>query len=181
MKKKIKSSRGVSIAEMLVAVVLLSLLTAGGVTVTAAVMANYIRMKEAANADILASTVIEALSNEIRLGRDIKLTGTDPAVLTLTSAYFGDGAELTLDEDTGRLVAKKTGEPDQKQILSDSAYSGLHLKDLKFEKEVPSGAPAVGGTPGRTVYTISFTVCNSSNSELWKNSASAAPMFEPPV
>lgn len=179
MKKKIKSCRGVSIAEMLVAVVLLSLLTAGGVTVTAAVMSNYIRMKEAANADILASTVIEALSNEIRLGQDINLPEVDPSTatskrLTLTSAYFGEGAELKLND--GRLVAREDGESELKQVLSDNAYSGLHLEDLTFKKEEGSGA-----TTGRTVYKISFTVCNGSNSELWKNSASAAPMLEPPV
>ena len=184
MNKKLKSRRGTSIAEMLVAVIVLALLTAGGITATSAVMASYIRMKEAAHAEILASTVFEALSNEIRLGRDIGVAsdpaGGDKNCLTLTSAYFGEGAELKLED--GRLVAQKAGASDLKQVLSDSAYNGLHLDELKFE-EVPSGAPAGSGsgTPGRTVYAISFTVCNSSNSELWKGSASTAPMLEPPL
>lgn len=184
MTKKLKSRRGTSIAEMLVAVIVLALLTAGGITAVSAVMASYIHMKEAAHADLLASTVFEALSNEIRLGQDISLPTSDPAKttsesLTLTSAYFGEGTELKLDN--GRLVAQKTGETDSKQVLSDSAYNGLHLDGLSFE-EIPASVPPAGsGTPARAVYKISFTVCNGSNSELWKGSASTAPMLEPPV
>lgn len=184
MTKKLKSRCGTSIAEMLVAVIVLALLTAGGITATSAVMASYIRMKEAAHADILASTVFEALSNEIRLGWDIALPTSDPAKttsesLTLTSACFGEDTALKLEN--GHLIAQKDGEP--KQVLSDSAYNGLHLDDLSFEEVPPGVTPAGsgGGTSVRAVYKISFTVCNGSDSALWKGSASTAPMLEPPL
>lgn len=175
MSKKLKTCRGVSIAEMLVAVVLLALLTAGGITAASAVMASYNRMKEAANADILASTVIEAISNEVRLGRNI-VDPADPAAatypddhLTLDSAFFGEEATLQLDAD-GRLVAQPKGTTlpdDQKALLSDDTYNGLKLTGLEFEKD---------GAGTRTAYVIRFSVCNSADDVLWSGQADAAPM-----
>ena len=169
--KKLKNRRGTTIVEMLVAVVLLALLTAGGIAAAAAVMTSYIHMREVSNAEILASTVIETLSNEIRLGRNI----TDPGeggsdILTLDSSFFGEDTAITLDADK-RLVAQRTGSTD-KQLLSKSAYHGLHLENLTFTaKKDESGAP-----DARMVYTIGFAVCNSSDHELWNDSSAAVPM-----
>ena len=164
MRKKLKTCRGTSIAEMMIAVILLALLTAGGITAASAVMASYNRMKEAANADILASTVIETISNEVRLGREI--SSVDGKSLTLDSAFFGEGAELK--EESGRLVAQPAAAagspaPDPKQLLSESTYNGLHLDGLEFD--VTSG-----------VCTVSFSVLNSSDQVLWNDSAAASPL-----
>lgn len=53
-----------------------------------------------------------------------------------------------------------------KQVLSEDTYSGLHLKDLTFER-VDSGTPAGGiGTAGRTVFMIGFTVYSDYSNEL---------------
>lgn len=169
--KKLKARRGTTIVEMLVAVVLLALLTAGGIIATAAVMTSYIHMREVSNAEILASTVIETLSNEIRLGRDI----TDPGeggssnTLKLDSSFFGEDTSLTLDADN-RLVAQGAGSSgSDKQLLSKSAYHGLHLERLTFSaRKDASGA--------RLVYTIGFAVCNGSGRELWNDSSAAVPM-----
>ena len=172
MKKKLKNKRGVSILEMLIAVLLLSLLTVGGVAATTVVMADYKRMGEVANAEILASTVAEAISNEIRLGRNIVDRAADETVLTLDSVFFGEKAELKLD--AGRLVAIVNGDTtNPKQVLSEDTYDGLQLRDLKFEK-----VPASTGTTGKTTYEISFTVYSGISGELWKHSVSAAQMLE---
>lgn len=166
MRKKLKTCRGATIAEMLIAIVLLALLTAGGITATSAVMAGYHRMMEAAHADILASTVIETFSNEVRLGRDF-LPDPDGKSFQLDSAFFGEDTTLTLAG--GRLVAQKSGATD-KPLLSDDTYDGLHLAKLTFEKVEPTGAG------GRTVYAIRFDVCNASGGTLWSGEANAAPM-----
>ncbi len=183
MKKKIKSSRGVSILEMLIALLLLSLLSAGGVTATTAVMSDYNHMGEAANAEILASTVIETISNEIRLGNDISVVVPDPTAttgesLTLDSAFFGENTELKL-VDKCLIAETKDSEGNviaTKQVLSEDTYSGLHLKDLKFER-VESGT-VLGSTEmtGRTAFEIGFTVYSDYSNELWKGSVSVAPM-----
>lgn len=178
MRKKLKSRLGVTILEMLVALLILSLLTAGGVAATSAVMADYNHMTEASNADILASTVIEAISNEIRLGRGITLDGDD-AIRLEKSSFFGEDVKLKLDDD-GYLVVETTdalGNPVLNQVLSERAYGGLKLEELTFTK-ITEGDPAGTGTVGRTAYEFSFKVISEASGELWEKTASAAPMFE---
>ena len=171
--KKLKTRRGMTIAEMLVAVALLALLTAGGIVAAAGVMASYRHMKDVANADILASTVIEALSNEVRLGRDIQDPGTAPdnGRLELDSAFFGEGTTLTLDTTSGkRLVAQTTdasGTITEHQLLSENTYNGLQLDDLGFTMDSASGRP---------VYTIAFTVRDDAGTALWSDSAAASSL-----
>ena len=183
MRRKLKSRRGVSMVEMLVALLVLSLLTAGGVTATSAVMADYGRMQDAANADILASTVIETISNEIRLGKDITVE-TDAegktSALHLGVSAFSD-KPVTLRLDGNKLVAVTTdaaaGTEVTKQLLSEDAYSGLSLKDLTFELEDPDPSdPTV--TAGRAAYSMNFTVYGDRSESLWTGGASAAPLAE---
>ena len=172
--KKLKNACGMTIVEMLIAVMLLALLTAGGVTATTAVMASYTRMSDVSNAEILASTVVESLSNEIRLGRNIQVvnstgaevtTGTD-TFLRLDSAVFGDRTTLQLDAN-GHLVAKTvTGTDPIIPILTDHTYSGLKLKDLSFEK---SG----------DAFKISFTVYSDHLGDLWNGSVTVSSMYAP--
>lgn len=165
--KKLKNQRGVTIAEMLTAVALLALLTAGGITVASGVLASYNRMKEAANADILASTVIEAISNEVRLGHGPSIGASD-GILQLDSAFFGEDAALQLDAASGHLVAVAKdpagGTATQKELLSADTYGTLHLDALKFTMDA---AP---------VCAFEFSVLNDSGQELWHNSASASPL-----
>lgn len=197
MRRKLKSRRGVTIVEMLVALILLSLLTAGGVSATTAVMADYNRMQDSANAEILASTAIEAISNEIRLGKNIKVLNedgdevTDPDVTGVSlqlemSVFSGEKATLSLDA-AGHLAAVSYDAVGNiivpaKQMLSESAYSGLHLEKLEFKKvESGSGLPDGTETTGRTVFTISFSVYHDGGDDseaLWKGEVSAAPMIE---
>ena len=158
MKKKLKSRRGVTIVELLVAVILLTLLTAGGITATSAVMSNYVHMSEATRAEILASTVMEALTNEIRLGRNISVAG-DGNSITLDSVNFGVGNTFTLNE--GHLVVGA----ENKAVLSEKTYGGLTLSDLSFKK--PDGA--------RTV-TISFKVEGQYDGQLCETSTAVAPL-----
>lgn len=187
MKKKLKSRRGLTLLEVLVAVILLTLLTAGGVTATSAVMASYNRMSEAAQAEILASTVIEALANEIRLGRNISV-GPGGESITLDSVTFGEGSTFSLNPD-GRLVVEVKGVTGQKQVLSESTYGSL-----KLTRTTASGAtaplfaqdpdPAIVALPGvtaRTVYRITFTVAGQYSSDLCTRSTSAAPLTPAPT
>ena len=174
MRKKLKICRGSSIAEMLVAVALLAILTAGGITAASAVMASFNRTRQAANADILASTVIEAFSNEVRLGRNITApaSATPSTELKLDSAFFGEGA--TIKGQDGHLVAipKDPSGASAKELLSEDTYNGLKLTDPTFAKVEPTPA----GTGSKTVYTIAFSVLDGSGDVLWTGSADAAPL-----
>ena len=186
MKTKLKSRAGVTLIEMLVAVILLALLTAGGAAAANAVLASRNRMIEAANAEILASTAAEALANEIRLGSDFEVvsvgSGTDNG-LKLDSVQFGPDTVLKLDTATDkayRLVAETAGTTlDVKQILAEKVYSGLYIDELKFtevEKKDPTVATGIDAT--RTGYTVTFKVFNSQGVQLWADEVTSAPMGE---
>lgn len=185
MKKKLKSGKGTTIVEILVALILLSLLTAGGVAATSAVMTDYNHMSEAARADILASTVIEAINNEIRLGRDLTVDASNPSELRLDSAYVGVDSLIRLDG--GKLVAVVETAPgpppttELKQLLSEKTYGGLRLDNLTFVK-VDKGALLPDGSvnAGKSVFIVSFEVMSeyggASAAPLWSGSVAVAPL-----
>ena len=172
MKKKLKSGKGTTLVEMLVALVLLSLLTAGGVAATSAVMTDYNKMSEAARADLLASTVIEAINNEVRLGRDFTVEASAPSELRLDSAFFGADSCIKLED--GKLVAEITGSTPVKQLLSDKTYGGLKLAELNF---TAVSAAAGGSTGERPVFNVSFEVKSAyGDAALWSGSVDVASL-----
>ena len=172
MRRKLKARRGMTILEMLAALLIMSMVTAGGVAAASAVMSHYNRMTEAANAEILASTVIEA-------DKDNTAGGT---LALEKSAFSGENAEIKLED--GKLAAEYTYENSSggtttvtKQVLSRDAYSDIYgargvlkLKELKFEVS--------GAGDEKTVVTFSFTVFSDYSDELWSGEVSASPMFE---
>ena len=176
MRRKLKARRGMTILEMLAALLIMSMVTAGGV------MSHYNRMTEAANAEILASTVIEAVSNEIRLGKVDKDNTAGGTLALEKSTFSGENAEIKLED--GKLAAEYTYEDSSggtatvtKQVLSRDAYSNIYgargvlkLKELKFEVS--------GAGDEKTVVTFSFTVFSDYSDELWSGEVSASPMFE---
>lgn len=191
MMRKLKNRRGATMVEMLVAIVVLALLTCAGIAAAAAAMANFLHMNDAANADILASTVLETVAAEVRQGQNIALTEalTDPTAtegnsLTLDSVRWGTGIELKLGTDTGnagRLVAvvpDAAGATEEREVLPEKAYAGLRLKDLTWTKVGEGGANSDAGitNAGREVYTVTFTVCNDRDNELWHSTVTVAPM-----
>lgn len=189
MMRKLKNRRGATMVEMLVAVVVLALLTCAGIAAAAAAMANFLHMNDAANADILALTVLETVAAEVRQGQNIALTEalTDPAAtegnsLTLDSVRWGTGIRLELDAD-GRLVAVDPdttlpAEEQTRQLLPEKAYTGLTLKGLTWTKvgEMEANSDAGITYAGREVYTVTFTVCNDRDNELWHSTVTVAPM-----
>lgn len=182
MRRKLKARRGMTILEMLAALLIMSMVTAGGVAAASAVMSHYNRMTEAANAEILASTVIEAVSNEIRLGKVDKDNTAGGTLALEKSTFSGENAEIKLED--GKLAAEYTYEDSSggtttvtKQVLSRDAYSDIYgargvlkLKELKFEVS--------GAGDEKTVVTFSFTVFSDYSDELWSGEVSASPMFE---
>lgn len=190
MKKKLKSGKGTTIVEMLVALILLSLLTAGGVAATSAVMTDYNHMSEAARADILASTVIETINNEIRLGRDLTVDPSNTSELRLDSAYVGVDSCIRLD-DNYKLVAEVETAPaaggapatkELKQLLSEKTYGGLWLDNLTFVKVEEGGTltePNIDPL-GKSVFIVSFEVKSEyggvTAAPLWSGSVAVAPL-----
>lgn len=137
-KAKLKSRAGLTLTEMLVTVVVLMFFsTACLLGITTALKARQAAIK-ASDADILSSTIMQYISNEMRLGLEI----TSPAkgggeserfIYKGGSSYKNlttTASELWLDVD-GRLIRKNSTW--EGKVFNDSAYSGLKLDALKFE------------------------------------------------
>ena len=146
MRHKISSRKGFTLAEALIVVVILALMTSAGAVATSAVMASRVNMIQAADAEILGSTAFQAISNELRFGQNIEI-GEDNKSVTLDSLTYG--LDSTIFLDGGKL---KYGSDAKDQILTESAYSGLDISSLVFTQKEDGSihiALAVSGNKGR--------------------------------
>lgn len=155
MRQNKRKRKGFTLAETLIVVVILGLLTAAGVAGISAVMATRVGMIQTADAEILGSTAFQALSNELRFGHIIEI---NKDYVILDSVTYGPDAKIELQKDDNgiRLVCSKEvenesqndtessqeGNSDSQEtkktvstaILSESTYSGLSISGLEFGK-----------------------------------------------
>ena len=87
---------GFTLTETLITVAILAIMTAAGATATGVVLSTKNDMVDTANAQILASTALDALADEVRYGRNVKVDAADNTFITLDSGKFGDGAVIKL-------------------------------------------------------------------------------------
>ncbi len=153
MKNKLKGRGGYSLTELLIVVAIVALIAAAGAAVTTAVLSSRNSMIEAADSQILGSTAAQAIADELRFGQNIVLADGAAETVTLDSTEFGTGVEMTLSD--GKLIIG--GKP----VLADSAYSGLKIKTLTFEKKDEKSVTvkiAVSGRDGEEKWNETFTV-----------------------
>ena len=155
MRRKIMDRRGFTLAETLMVIVILSLMTAAGIAGISSVMTSRRVMVQAADADILGSTAFQAIANELRFGQNIEV---EEDCVTLDSVTYGERARICLTEN--RLTYGDEGRP----ILSESTYSsGLELSELGFEENSDGSI------------TIILTVSNGSG-DLWHKELPVVPL-----
>lgn len=178
--RKLKSRCGVTLAETLICVALLAIMTAGATVVSGVVISTRSGMIATADSQIVGSTVLEALSKEVRYGRNIKtesITETDPAGLpttiyfidTFDSVSFGSGVKLSVNT-AGRVeaIGAALTADDTKLLLPEEAYSGLKVKALRMEvKEEVTGEKNV---------VITVTVAGRNDGELWTGEVTVKPL-----
>ena len=113
--RKLKSSRGLTLVEMVAAAGVLALL--GLMLHAGLIMAqdSYNTMTGEAESQLLLSTLTDLLSNELRYARDV-VTGEGGALERYTSVNYGRNTTPSLDEN-GQLEANR-----QRQMLSGGAY-----------------------------------------------------------
>lgn len=141
-KTKLKSRAGLTLTEMLVTVlVLMFFSTACLLGITTALKARQAAIK-ASDADILSSTIMQYISNEMRLsigavpdggGKILKYDGGSTyAGLTAGSSkiWFENGRlKRRIGEDADPELDKKH----EFFVFNDSAYSGLKVDNLSFD------------------------------------------------
>lgn len=113
MEKKLNSQSGLTLVEMLAATVILILLGLMLNTGLQMSMSTYRSITAQSELELLLSTAVDALADDLRYARDVAGSGRD---FTYTSDSFGAGTRLTVDPADGQILANS------KRFLATGAY-----------------------------------------------------------
>lgn len=146
-RKKLRARRGMTLTEVLTALLILSLVTVGVAAGVGASLRIYRQATEDSDAQMLASTLSTALMDELRYARDIRDDGS------FTSDTFGEGSSVAVSD--GRITVGG------QELLTDAAYAGLRVKTASvvyaggvFQVELT----IQGKTEDQDMQTASFAV-----------------------
>ena len=172
--RKLNQQKGFSLAEMLVAVLILlmvSAVVAGGVP---AASNAYSKAVDAANAQVLISTAATALRDELGTAKNVSIRGK---TVRYYSADNGNYSELSLGDKDGRSVIMLTSYLGEKVTNSDSDVSGgsadattYGAPEDKVQWELVSSA-AITKKLGLTYESVSFDngIITFTNLQVLKN------------
>lgn len=149
---KLRAHRGVTLSEMLVAVLILGLVTAGVAAGTSASLRACRESAALADAQTLSSTLAIALMDELRYARDIDSFGDT----TFTSATFGP--KVRVKTHNGHVVVGGSGQ--NNELIGEGAYAGLEVGDAKaiYEDGRFNVTIQVDKLDGSGKYDLEFTV-----------------------
>jgi len=129
MKGKLRSSGGFTFFETLAALAVMSIMLLALGAGTAASVTVYRQSTAFSEANVLSSTLFQAISNELRFATDITTIGSE--VDTFTSANYGVGATITNDTLSGRV--KISGG----DLIGEKSYTSLEAAaDITYSSGV---------------------------------------------
>lgn len=159
--RKCKGRGGFSLAEMLVAMLILTMMSSVACMGITNALQDRAKAIAIADAQSVAATAAQAVGDQVRYGQ-ISDVGAD--YIELTSSTYGSKVKLCLDAQ-GYLVAEDAaGTP--YALLGEKAYSGLTLEDLSFAANMDAEPGvlrsvditlAVAGSNGR-LWSLEYTV-----------------------
>ena len=135
--RKLNQQNGFSLAEMLVAILILlmvSSVVAGGVP---AASNAYSKAVDAANAQVLLSTAATALRDELGTAKNVSIEET---TIRYYSADNGNYSELTVD-----------GSDEKKPVILLTSYLGEKIRNSTTDISAGSGAATTYGAGAETV------------------------------
>ena len=135
-KKKITNKKAFTLAETLVATLILlmvSAIVAAGIPVA---KNAYEKVVVKANAEVVMSTAINALRNELSVANDIEVTGD--TTITYSSGTYGSRSKIFVDEEGIEYVRYSTSTPggtaeEKSRLVSKSASDNLTVTYDKAE------------------------------------------------
>ncbi len=171
MKKKLRSSKGMTMTELLVALAVVALIgmsLAMGVSSAAKVYRDSTRLSEA---ETLCGTILTYLEDEFRYSRNVhNITTTDssdPSIsnnkVIFTSQVYGADVGVILEGGkvmiSGNAVSGNTvSQNEGYKLIADAAYtSGLMVQDCEISYEKESGQVTITiavGPDNTTVYAV---------------------------
>lgn len=139
LRKKLKSSKGFSLVEYLIAMLILALVSSAACVGISTALQTRNQSIVAANAQTVASTAAQAVADQVRYGQ---ISAVSSDYIELTSSTYGTRVRLQLSG--GRLVAQSVdgaGVPvgGAYALLGDMAYNGLNVDTLKFDPHETGG------------------------------------------
>ena len=150
MRKKLKSEAGFTLVEMLVTtvvMVLLGLMLNVGLQMA---VRSYRAVTAQSEAELLLSTAVDALADDLRFARMYEAADSGDGVpFTYFSDSYGENTHLTLDGETGQIMAGG------KRVLPTGAY-GLEGADGKRAYEVTR--MTIMPNLAENTFTIALTV-----------------------
>lgn len=174
--KKFRLRRGFTLAELLIAVMLLGFVSLMVSAMTSAILSTTASMQEVPQAEILGNEALENIQGELRLGKEIKVKAGDATDGT-DSGYAeflrqSTNMRCTIALRDGKVVINKrpnkTGEGEEKEeteeLFDGSAYGNLKVSKLSFSFD------STEGTIGVSV-EISYGV-----NVVWSGSVSVRPL-----
>lgn len=162
--KKLRSKKGFTLAEMLIAVMLLGFVSVMATVMTSAVLSTSVTMKEVAQAEILGSEALDNMQREIRFGSKVELDNGNNVKFTRQSTNK-EGCTFGVDE-TGKIVVKYYDGGDEKSelLFGGASYGNLKVSELSFAR----------GDNGASV-KISVSV-SYGEKVLWSGSVTVKPL-----
>lgn len=119
--QKLKSSAGFTLAEMLLAVMIMLMASAIVATGIPSARNAYEKVVLASNAEILLSTAMNELRNELGTATGIEVTGN---VITYTNSFTGTKSQISMSDD-GIMRQRVVGMDSTKaRLVSEEAATG---------------------------------------------------------
>lgn len=131
--RKLKGRRGFSLAEMLVAMAILTMMSMVACMGITTALQDRAKAITVADAQSVASTAAQAVSDQVRYGQIVKV---ESDYIELTSNTYGSKVKLCLDG--GRLVAQNASGASY-ALLGEKAYSDLSVDELTFAPDISGG------------------------------------------
>ena len=130
--RKLKNdNKGFSIAEMLIAV-LIVLMVSGVIAAGMPVAANaYRKVTDSANAQLLLSTTVSELREELREASDVTHTAST-RVINYTSTV-GGASKIEFKDDGVYITAENVNSGSERLLVSGKASAGMVFKVTKLE------------------------------------------------
>lgn len=172
--KKFRLRRGFTLAELLIAVMLLGFVSLMVSAMTSAILSTTASMQEVPQAEILGNEALENIQGELRLGKEIEVKagdvtdGTDSGYAKFLRQSTNMRCTIALRD--GKVVINKrpnkTGEEKEEteELFDGSAYGNLKVSKLSFSFD------STEGTIGVSV-EISYGV-----NVVWSGSVSVRPL-----